>query len=273
MSIRGQGDAPPLPLVGDGPEAIVPTPSHREYEVSKVAGRTIIDYATHHGVPRHVPLCESSKTAIHKAVEASDPATLCDLLETDLKEKIDQQNYEGFTALHYAAMMSTTGEKYGQRDPDRIACCQLLIEAGAKLDIPGQWGQTPLQIAAMSHYPAVEVIKMLVDAKANILHTDEFGGTAVHCAAYQARTMQLKELLKHPDAFKAAAIVNKEGDTALSIAERVYKTQEQKVELSPHHCEAKLLLEGKPGLSGADTILGELGKSKGKGKDEASAAA
>jgi len=272
MSIRGNPDGTGTPLVGDAPEALVPTPSHREYEVNKTAGHNTIIYDTHHGVKRHVPLIESTKTDIHRAVEDSDPARLADLLDTDLKEKIDQQNCEGTTALHYSVMMSTTGAKYGQKDPDRIACCQLLIEAGANLDIAGQWGQTALQLACISLYPAVECTKMLVDARADLCHIDQWGGTAIHSCAYGTRTMQLKEVMKHPNYEKAKEIINSTNETALQVAVGIYEKQEKKVELAPCHCEVRMLLETGKGLPGPDEEALEKASAKARKQAEAKAA-
>jgi len=243
MALRERSPKPgALTDMGEAPAA--------EENVS--AAKTSIIYPTHHGVARHVPLVESTKTDIHRAVEASDPAKLADLLATPLKEKIDQQNHMGFTALHFSVMMSTTGVHYGRGDPDRIACCQLLIEAGANVDIPGQWGQSALQLACMSLYPAVEVTKMLVDARANLCHTDQWGGTAIHSCAHLTHALQLKELMKHPDFEKAKAIVSATGETALQVAIDIYEKQQAKVELAPRHSEVRMLLEKGEGLPGPD---------------------
>ena len=43
----------------------------------------------------------------------------------------------------------------------RLRPAQLLIEAGATLDIPGRNGLTPLHLA--SHYGSVSVVKALLD--------------------------------------------------------------------------------------------------------------
>jgi len=156
-----------------------------------------------------------------------------------------------FTALHYSAMMSTTGSKRGLRDPQRIDCCKILIEAGAALNVQGQWGQTALHVAASSLYPAVEVTEALIEAKADLLVTDQWGNTALHTAALGSHVEQLKLMLKHPDAAAAKAVVNQEGHTALAIAAAIYARQQDKVELAPVHCEVKMLLEGKGGLGGS----------------------
>ena len=171
--------------------------------MNTTAAKITIIHPTHHRVKNHVPLMESTKTDLHRAVDNSDPATLTDLLATPLKDQIDHQNHMGFTALHLSAMTSSVGLQYGAADPDRIACCKLLIEAGANVNIPGQWGQTALHIASMSLYPAVQVSKYLVDARADLLAVDDWGCTCLHSCAYLAHPDQLKVLMTHPD-FEAA---------------------------------------------------------------------
>jgi len=150
-------------------------------------------------------------------------------------------------------MTTTTGTKYGQADPDCIACAKMLIDNGAKTDLQAfdNWGYTPLMLAAMSHYPATEVIGFLIDAGVNIMQVDHFGGTALHAAAYGSKVAQLKVLVTHPDFENALPLKNKEGLTALDIAVGVYKRQEGKVELAPCHCEARLLLATGKGFPGA----------------------
>jgi hypothetical protein len=274
MSIRAGPNGEAIPLVGEEPGAIVgkPTPPpYQEWDSKDLRGIRIYD--THHGVKRHVPLVESSKTDIHRAVEASDPARLADLLETELKAKIDHQNCEGFTALHYACMMSTYGANFGRADPDRIACAKLLIDAGADLNVRGQWGHTALHEAALSHYPAVEVTKYLVDAGADLLVLDDYGGTAVHCASQVSHCAQLKELMKHADFDKAKAIVNKEGNTAISIAVDVYEKNEKKVQLAPVFCEVRMLLETGKGFESGEEALAKAQKAKEKAEKKKKGAA
>ena len=289
MSVRSV-DGEAVPLVGDQPGALVPTPTPEPYathDSKSLAGTKIYD--THHGVKRHVPLVESTKTDLHRATEDSDPARLADLLETDLVAKIDHQNWEGFTALHYAVMMSTTGQNYGRGDPDRIACCKLLIDAGADLNVPGQWAQAPLYLATISHYPAVECVGYLVEARADICQTDEYGGTAIHGAVYGTHVQTLKGLMQHPDFETAKAVVNHDKKTALDLAIEIYDRQKKKVEsgrleraphaciharassrawhahatcaqveLAPCHCEVRMLLETGKGLDGPEGAVRDL---------------
>ena len=234
-SIRGTDDGTGSQLVGGGTSMIVQTPAHGEFK-------------TRHRVKNHVPLVESTKTDLHRAVDNSDPATLTELLATPLKDQIDHQNHMGFTALHLSAMTSSVGLQYGAADPDRIMCCKLLIEAGANVNIPGQWGQTALQIASISLYPAVQVCMYLVDARADLLAVDDWGCTCLHSCAYLAHPDQLKVLMTHPDFEAAKPIVNHEKQTALQVAIQGYETQQKKAELAPCFCEVRILLETGQGL-------------------------
>jgi len=227
-------------------------------EDNMTAAKSVTIYPTHHGVKNHVPLCESSKSEIMRAVEASDPAKLADLLDIPAqKATINKQDWQGFTALHFASMTTTTGVKYGQADPGCIACAKLLIDNGASTDLPAfdNWNYTPLMLATMSHYPAVEVVGYLIAAGADLTALDAFGGTALHAAAYGSKVAQLKVLTTHPDFEKALTIKNRQGKTALDIALEVYKRQEEKVELAPNHCETRLLLATGKGFPGAGVKL------------------
>lgn len=256
MSIRGNPDGTATPLVGDG--NLVPTPTPPPYAENETAGKTSIIYPTHHGVKNHVPICESSKTAIMNAVRDGDPARLADLLDDPAeKAKIDAEDWQGMTALHFACQTTTTGTKYGQRDPPVIACGEMLIENGANMNIHAfdQWDYTPLMLAAMSHYPAVEMCTAMVKAGVDLCAQDVFGGTALHATAYLAKVDQLKVLVTHPDFEKALVIKNKDGKTALDVAIEVYKKQEAKVELAPCFCEARLLLATGKGFPPAGTKL------------------
>ena len=134
MSVQADPGGPVAPLEKDGD--LLETQAQPPSEAPAAAPKkfpnmgTLKIYPSHNGVKRHVPLRESSKSDLHRAVDASDPTRLAELLATDLKLKIDQQNCDGNTALHLACQTSTTGACFGRKDPARITCAKLLIEAG-----------------------------------------------------------------------------------------------------------------------------------------------
>jgi len=218
-------------------EGVVGTPDPPEYDenVEHVASIRIT-----HKNP-YVPLCESWKTDLQRAVDESDPEKLAKVLATD-KSSINKQGPDGETALHESVKCSFRGAKFGQREPKRIKCCELLLEAGANPNVRGAFGQTPLTLAAISHYPAVEVTQMLVNAEANLLMVDDFGCTPLHMAAIGAHLMQLKVLLTHPDAEAAKKIRDKEGKTPLDRA----KDLENKEYVTPADLECMRRLQGDP---------------------------
>lgn len=250
MSVRGNPDGTTTPIV----DAVVPKPTPPEYEIHKEADPIKI-YPTHNGVKRHVPLCESSKSNIMRAVMNSDPARLADLLD-DPNEKalIDHLEWQGFHALHFTCQTTTTGTRYGLADHDCIACGKMLIDAGCNVNVHAREGQgyTPLMFAAMSHYPAVEMCRYLIDAGADLFALDDYGGTALHATAYGSKVEQLKVLRTHPDFEKALAIKNNDGLTALDVAIDIYKKQKEKVQLAPCHCEVRCLLATGKGFPGPD---------------------
>jgi ankyrin repeat protein len=176
------------------------------------------DWGVNKVVNNYVPLSESSKGKVFKAVEAGDVETLKQLLNSPDND-MDQQDYFGYTALHISTLSGKHGTERGRKDPDRIMCCELLIQAGANLNVHGQWGQTPLQVAACSGgYPNFECCKLLVDARADILEQDQWGRNPLHSAASGASFLQLQELLLHPDAEEAKKTRDDEGKTPLVTA-------------------------------------------------------
>ena len=92
-----------------------------------------------------------------------------------------------------------------------------LIEQGAKLDVRGQYGQTPLHFAAKDG--TVETVRALIDARAPIDARDDNDETPLHMAAYAGRTETAQVLI---DAANSAQIVidarDEDGETPLHRA-------------------------------------------------------
>ena len=97
-----------------------------------------------------VPLCESSKTDLHRAVDASAPDELMALLEKGGLD-IDHQSYDGTSALMISVQNSNRGAQFGMKEPLRIRCCELLLAKKANMNLRGPFGHTALHLAAMSH--------------------------------------------------------------------------------------------------------------------------
>jgi len=215
-------------------DTLVGTPDPQPYEVNEDHKSSI--RITHKNP--YVPLCESWKTDLQRAVDNSDPERLAEILETDLKSEIDKQGPDGECALHTSVTCSARGPLFGTKEPKRIACCELLLKHGANPNVRGAFGQTPLALASISHYPAVETTQMLVNAKADLLLLDDFGCTPMHMAAIGHHLLQLKILLTHPDAEEAKMIIDKEGNTPLMRAEDGLK--KEYVTPAMHECISRL---------------------------------
>ena len=136
---------------------------------------------------RYVPLCESWKGEVQLAVDASDPDRLIEALRTATKEEINKQcPVYGTTALHMSVTSTLGHARFGRREPARAACCKALIDAGADLNIREQFGSTPLSLAAQSNAPQDIPIRMLIEARADLLVTDSAPQRSAHEPAPRA---------------------------------------------------------------------------------------
>ena len=139
MSITSQGGVvePMIPKH-------VGTPEPPPYKTAEVTSGGIKVYK------KFVPLCESSKTDLHRAVDQNAPDELAALLEKGELD-IDHQSYDGTTALMTSVQNGNYGAKFGMKEPLRIRCCELLLAKGANMNLRGPFGHTALHLAAMSH--------------------------------------------------------------------------------------------------------------------------
>jgi hypothetical protein len=217
MSVATQHGAA-TPLVPN----VVDAPAPREYEVATLepGGIKLVWSAA-----RHVPLCESSKSRFHRAVDANDPLRMQELL-AESNEGIDAVDMYGFTALHCTAFCAKRGADFGRAEPERVAMCKMLVEAGADLDVRGQFGQTVLQLACVAPTPQDKMIEFLVSRGASLLQLDDYGATAAHCAAMGGRASAVEKLTQHPDFAAALHIADGEGFTPKQRAADPKKTKE-----------------------------------------------
>ena len=115
---------------------------------------------------------------IHDAACNGDAETLRRLLAEGVSpDALDDANEERFSArtpLHYLCLRGNGGG-------DRVACFELLRDAGANLELPDHIQYTPLAYAANSW--SVELVSLLVQSGVNVNATNNGGATALHMAA------------------------------------------------------------------------------------------
>ncbi|MCE3255814.1 MAG: serine/threonine-protein phosphatase 6 regulatory ankyrin repeat subunit B-like [Rickettsiaceae bacterium] len=149
--------------------------------IKNTQGRAVLSYASASGNVEAV-----------KAFLKSEIINSIDLNEPD--------NFGG-TALHRAII----------EGHENIA--DLLIKAGANVDIENENGQTPLQLAAT--WGRTEVVRALLKFEAGINHKNKDGCTALHLAV-EARQIEIVDLLLKEKA--DVGIKNERGHTALHYA-------------------------------------------------------
>jgi Zn-dependent protease with chaperone function len=95
---------------------------------------------------------------------------------------IDEEDDEGYTALHYAAMWGD------------LEATKWLIENGADVNTTDNWGSTPI-MNAVYNGAGVETVKLLLENGADKTLKDSEGKTAYDYAV-ENRDAQLRDLLK-----------------------------------------------------------------------------
>ncbi|XP_055375546.1 ankyrin repeat domain-containing protein 39 [Condylostylus longicornis] len=93
----------------------------------------------------------------------------------------DKDNY-GYTALHYAA-----------RNNNEEICKMLIVEGQANVNAVTKGGVTPLHRASMMGH--LNIVKLLIQNKADLLIQDEDGQTALHRAS-QNNHLEICEYLQ-----------------------------------------------------------------------------
>src|SRR3954470_16998879 len=98
-----------------------------------------------------MPVFASGRADVADAMMHGDQAALRRLVQQ--KTDANAAQIDGATALHWAV--------YG----DDVAAARLLLNAGARVDVPNREGITPLYMAAVYGHPAM--IEMFLKAGAN----------------------------------------------------------------------------------------------------------
>jgi ankyrin repeat protein len=139
-------------------------------------------------------------TFLHKIATGICDVDLAKTLQSGSQEILDQLNARdqaGFTPLTYAAYLND------------VAKARALIDAGAVIDVQDNHGFTPLMYAVMHSDTksscSLDVVDLLLAAGADINLSNRFGSTALHIAAQYNTTDTIRKLLAlgakldHPD--------------------------------------------------------------------------
>ncbi len=102
----------------------------------------------------------------------------------------------------------------------RVEIVRMLIDAGANVNVQDEWGNTPLHEA--TSLGRVEIAQMLIDARANVNVQDNDGGTPLHRAAEFGKTEIAQMLI---DAKADLNVQAKNGRTALHGAAELERVE------------------------------------------------
>ena len=149
---------------------------------------------------------------IHDAALNGDTEALRRLLAEGVSpDALDDANEERFSArtpLHYLCLRGNGGG-------DRVACFELLRDAGANLELPDYIQYRPLGYAANS--ASVELVSLLVQSGVNVDATLNGGNTALHIAARRGSAACVEVLLAAGAGWDARTISGRTPlDTALN---------------------------------------------------------
>jgi len=151
----------------------------------------------------------NGNTALHYAVSHCNVDIVNLLLDSGLCD-VDKQNKAGYTAIMLASLAQVQSD--GQKHVIRRLFGMGSVNAKA-----AQAGQTALMLA-VSH-GRLDMVKLLIEAGANINAQDDDGSTALMCASEHGHTDIVRELLSHSEC--DPTITDNDGSTALSIAMEV----------------------------------------------------
>ncbi|XP_050401623.1 uncharacterized protein LOC126818329 isoform X2 [Patella vulgata] len=149
---------------------------------------------------------DNGNTAIHYAVSHCNFEVVSLLLDTEACD-IDKPNKAGYTALMLAALAS-------EQTSELRAVVQRLFSQGNINAKASQAGQTALMLA-VSH-GRTNMVRLLLDAGADVNQRDDDGSTALMCACEHGHTEIVKLLLGQVDC--DASLTDNDGSTALEIA-------------------------------------------------------
>ncbi|CAG9816689.1 unnamed protein product [Phaedon cochleariae] len=154
-----------------------------------------------------VNMCDSSgNTAMHYAVSHGNFDVVSILLDSKVCD-INKQNKVGYTSV----MLVSLAEVRSQTHANVVRRLFQLADVNIRAK---QHGQTALMLA-VSH-GRLDMVKLLLEAGADINIQDEDGSTALMCSAEHGHIEIVKHLLCQPDC--DSTITDVDGSTALKIA-------------------------------------------------------
>ena len=219
----GQPDDPPMPHSNSAEDTASETESSSEEENDDdIDGEEEHDYgfSSDDSENWEDPSEGGILTLVFRAAEHGDEAELEQLLPS-LSVPINTPGADGDTALHLASL-------YGH-----VGCARILLDGGARADLPDEDGAIPLHDAAAGGY--TELVQLLLDrggVESSINAADCDGDTPLHNAA-RGGSIDVVRLLLRRDADPtiqnntmrtAAGLVSGDAELQefLSNAERMY---------------------------------------------------
>jgi len=145
-----------------------------------------------------------------------DMDKITDIIKTSDKALLDAQNQVGQTAIH---MMSKFNPKNPEETLLKKEIAQMLIDAGADLELVDSHGNKPMHIACMTAEPMGGITDKLCKAGASITDKESmFDYTPLHWAAQTGLPEVIKPLLDLPNVKEVLLMTGRDGKTPLDIA-------------------------------------------------------
>jgi hypothetical protein len=149
---------------------------------------------------------DNGNSALHYAMSNGQFGVVRLLLDTGVCD-VSRQNRTGCTVIMLASLVRV------DTDEDRQVI-ERLLKLGDINQQASLAGQTALMLAASRDRS--DIVRMLLDAGADVNVQDDDGSTALMCAAEHGYIDIVKMLLAHPDC--DPTLLDNEGSTAMSIA-------------------------------------------------------
>ncbi|CAH2007936.1 unnamed protein product [Acanthoscelides obtectus] len=148
----------------------------------------------------------SGNTAMHYAVSHSNFDVVSILLDSKVCD-INKPNKAGYTSVMLVSLAEVNSQTHANVVRRLFQLADVNIRAS-------QHGQTALMLAVSHGH--LDMVKMLLEAGADINIQDEDGSTALMCAAEHGHIEIVKHFLSHPDC--DSTLTDVDGSTALKIA-------------------------------------------------------